>query len=153
MRIYRKTEDLAKKFEAAYPEELSARLQWWSKSLGIDRVGLLRMLGMSARQAEKRKGEDLKEILLAIAVNLIRSKPSVPLALVADPGEQPGQFADELTRALIPMSARGYGSLEVKSRLVMQAKSQAAANDGGQYCHDHDGQSNRLATHAANVRC
>lgn len=63
MRIYRQTEALAKKFEAAYPGELSARLRWWSRTLGIDRVRLLRMLGLSARQAEGRKGQDLKEIL------------------------------------------------------------------------------------------
>jgi len=63
MRIYGKTDGLAKKFDAAYPGELSARLRWWSKTLGIDRVRLLRMMGMSARQAEERKGEDIKEML------------------------------------------------------------------------------------------
>src|SRR5260370_35723326 len=63
MRIYRTTEELAKKFDADCPEELSAQLQWWAKTLGIDRVRLLRMIGMSARQAGARKGEALKEIL------------------------------------------------------------------------------------------
>ena len=63
MRIYRTTEELARKFDAAYPEELPARLLWWSTTLGIDRVRLLRMIGMPPRQAGERKGEDLKEIL------------------------------------------------------------------------------------------
>ena len=57
MRTYKKIDVLAKKFDDAYPEELSARLQWWSKALGINRVRLLRMIGMSARQAGERKGE------------------------------------------------------------------------------------------------
>jgi hypothetical protein len=63
MQIYRKTAELAKKFDAAYPEELFARLEWWAKTLGIDRIRLLRMIGMSPREAVKRKGEDLKEIV------------------------------------------------------------------------------------------
>jgi hypothetical protein len=63
MSIYRKTDKLAKRFDAVYPKELSARLRWWSKTLGIDRARLLRMIGMSARQAEERKGKDLKAIL------------------------------------------------------------------------------------------
>jgi hypothetical protein len=63
MRVYRKTDEFARKFDAAYPEELPARLQWWSKTLGIDRVRLLRMIGMSVRQATQKKDEDLKEIL------------------------------------------------------------------------------------------
>ena len=63
MRVYRKMDEFARKFDAAYPEELPARLQWWSKTLDIDRVRLLRMIGMSARQATQKKDEDLKEIL------------------------------------------------------------------------------------------
>lgn len=63
MQTYRKIDELARKFDDAYPEELCARLEWWSKTLGIDRVRLLRLIGMSARRAEERKGEDLKEIL------------------------------------------------------------------------------------------
>jgi hypothetical protein len=63
MRIYRKTEELANQFDAAYAEELSARLEWWSTTLGIDRVRLLRLIGLSARQAEKSQDTDLKAIL------------------------------------------------------------------------------------------
>jgi hypothetical protein len=63
MRIYRQTDELARKFDAAYPVELSARLQWWARTLGIDRVRLLRMIGLSAREAGERQGQDLKQIL------------------------------------------------------------------------------------------
>jgi hypothetical protein len=63
MRICKQTDELAKKFDATYPGELSARLQWWSKTLGIERVRLLRMIGMSALQAEEHKGAHLKKIL------------------------------------------------------------------------------------------
>jgi hypothetical protein len=63
MRIYRKIDALANKFDAVYPKELSARLRWWGKALGIDLVRLLRMIGMSSRQAAQKKSEDLNEIL------------------------------------------------------------------------------------------
>ena len=59
MRISSKTDELANKFDATYPGELSAQLEWWSKTLSIDRPQLLRMIGMSARQAVGRKNEDL----------------------------------------------------------------------------------------------
>jgi hypothetical protein len=63
MLVYKKTKELAEKFEAVYPPDLPARLHWWSKALGIDPVRLLRLLGMSAEQAAQHKSEDLKEIL------------------------------------------------------------------------------------------
>jgi len=63
MSIYHKIDELAKKFDAAYPDELSARLAWWCAALGIDRSRLLRLIGMSGRQATQRKSVDLKEIL------------------------------------------------------------------------------------------
>jgi hypothetical protein len=63
MLAYKKTEELAKEFDQAYPTELSARLEWWSQALGIDRVPFLRLLGMSARQASQFKSEDLKVVL------------------------------------------------------------------------------------------
>ncbi len=37
MSVYRKIAELGRKFDAAYPEGLSARLNWWSNTLGIDR--------------------------------------------------------------------------------------------------------------------
>jgi hypothetical protein len=63
MRVSSKTTDWARKIDAVYPEELSARLQWWSDVLGLDRPRLLRMIGLSARQAAERKDQDLKDIL------------------------------------------------------------------------------------------
>jgi hypothetical protein len=63
MSIYHKTDELAKRFDAAYPDELSARLLWWCAALGIDQARLLRLIGMSAPQAAQRKSVDLKEIL------------------------------------------------------------------------------------------
>ncbi len=58
-----RTENLAAKFDATYPEELSARLYWWRRTLGIDQTRLLRMIGMSADQARRKKGVELKDIL------------------------------------------------------------------------------------------
>ena len=52
-----------RELEKTYPEGLAARLQWWGEALGIDRVRLLRMIGLSARQATRRKDDDLDEIL------------------------------------------------------------------------------------------
>jgi hypothetical protein len=61
--IYKKIAASARKFEAVYPRELPARLAWWREALGIDPARLLRMLGMSPRQATRRKNDDLQEIL------------------------------------------------------------------------------------------
>jgi hypothetical protein len=63
MLSYRKSAALARKFDAAYPEELAARLQWWGKVLGLDQAQLLGLIGMSASQAAQRKGEDLQTLL------------------------------------------------------------------------------------------
>src|SRR5258708_12481 len=63
MRMSSKTTDWARKIDAVYPEELSARLQWWADVLGLDRPRLLRMIGLSRRQAAERKDQDLKDIL------------------------------------------------------------------------------------------
>jgi hypothetical protein len=61
--IYRIVERNAREFEKSYPEGLAAQLEWWREALGIDRVRLLRMIGMSARQAARRKDDDLNEIV------------------------------------------------------------------------------------------
>ena len=63
MTIYQKISRNARQFAKSYPEELSAQLEWWSQALGIDRVRLLRMIGLSAQQAAQRKDDDLKEIV------------------------------------------------------------------------------------------
>ena len=38
---------MAAEFERDYPESLSDRLEWWAHVLGIDRVRLFRLLGLS----------------------------------------------------------------------------------------------------------
>jgi hypothetical protein len=38
-------------FERDHPEPLSDRLKWWTHVLGIDRVRLFRLLGLSGREA------------------------------------------------------------------------------------------------------
>jgi hypothetical protein len=63
MDVYRKTTRLARQFEKDYPPELAQRLRWWGRALGIDRVRLLRMMGMSARQASQAKDRALQDIL------------------------------------------------------------------------------------------
>jgi hypothetical protein len=63
MSIYKKLEAQARKFEKSYPQDLPDRLEWWCNNLGVDRVRLLRVIGLSARQAERRKHDDLKETL------------------------------------------------------------------------------------------
>ncbi|HVC96780.1 MAG TPA: hypothetical protein VND64_24085 [Pirellulales bacterium] len=63
MHCYTTIERLAKEFDRVYPPELSARLGWWRHVLGIDSARFLRMLGMSAEQAARRKGEDFEGIL------------------------------------------------------------------------------------------
>jgi hypothetical protein len=61
--IYRKVARNAREFEKSYPEGLAAQLEWWRDALGLDRARLLRMIRMSARQAARRKDDDLREIV------------------------------------------------------------------------------------------
>jgi hypothetical protein len=63
MSIDRKIARNARESEKPYPEGLAARLEWWRAALGIDRVRFLRMIGMSARQAARRKDDDWNEII------------------------------------------------------------------------------------------
>jgi len=60
MTISQKSARKARQSEKPYPEGLAARLEWWREALGIDRVRFLRMIGLSARQAARRKDDDLK---------------------------------------------------------------------------------------------
>ena len=55
MPSYRKARSLASRFDQAYPEKLPDRLDWLQHFLGINRVRLLRMMGMSAAEATKEK--------------------------------------------------------------------------------------------------
>jgi hypothetical protein len=47
--LRRRTEDI----EREYPESLSDRLQWWVHVLGIDRIRLFRLLGLSGSEATR----------------------------------------------------------------------------------------------------
>ena len=47
--LRRRTED----FERDYPEPLSDRLKWWARVLGIDRIRLFRLLGLSGSEAAR----------------------------------------------------------------------------------------------------
>ena len=53
----------ARRSEKPYPEGLAPRLEWWREALGFDPVRFLRMIGLTRRQAEKRKDNDLKTIV------------------------------------------------------------------------------------------
>ncbi len=68
MDIYSKTARLANRFESVYPSELPERLRWWRTALGIDRTRLLRLIGLSARQAALARAKELKDVLEDAAV-------------------------------------------------------------------------------------
>src|SRR5438445_596381 len=55
MPTYKKARQLATQFENEYPETLPKRLAWWCRALGIDRARLLRMMGLSANEANGQK--------------------------------------------------------------------------------------------------
>jgi hypothetical protein len=63
MPTYERARELADAFEAAYPEELPQRLQWWCRVLGIDRVRFLRLMGMSTKEAKAKKSQEWQTIL------------------------------------------------------------------------------------------
>ena len=54
---------LAMKFDKAYPASLSKRLAWWCHELGIDRVHLLRMMGMSTEEAKSAQDVNWADLL------------------------------------------------------------------------------------------
>ena len=74
MSIYGKIDAAASKLEQVYPEELSERLRWWGKKLGIDRPHLLRMIGMSPQRAMHSRTKSLKTIIKnpKLAANAMR---------------------------------------------------------------------------------
>jgi hypothetical protein len=47
-------------FERDYPNSLPERLKWWSRELGIEKVRLFRLLGMSATEAKRTPWAALK---------------------------------------------------------------------------------------------
>jgi hypothetical protein len=63
MPTYKKARQLAKAFEAKYPKALADRLEWWSQVLGVNRQRFLRMMGMSADEANRQKDESWEAIL------------------------------------------------------------------------------------------
>jgi hypothetical protein len=63
MPTYKKARQLAKEFENVYPAALSDRLQWWCHVLGINRPRFLRMMGLSADEANGQKNESWEAIL------------------------------------------------------------------------------------------
>ena len=54
---------LVLKFERDYPKSLSARLKWWAHVLGIDRVRLFQLLGLSRTEAAETPQSDLPRIV------------------------------------------------------------------------------------------
>lgn len=58
-----KARQLATKFEKAYPNSLSERLEWWCHVLGINRSRLLQMMGMPVDEAKRVKGASWSDIL------------------------------------------------------------------------------------------
>jgi hypothetical protein len=63
MTAYQRLARNVREFTKSYPEGRAERLAWWGEALGIDRVRLLRMIGLSRREAERRKDDDLKAIV------------------------------------------------------------------------------------------
>lgn len=63
MPTHRKARQLATEFEKVYPEALPERLAWWCHVLGIHRARFLRMMGMSADEANTHKNESWEAIL------------------------------------------------------------------------------------------
>jgi len=57
-----KTRELATKFDEAYPETLPKRLRWWCRALGVNRLRLLRMMGLSATEATKQKDTNWSDL-------------------------------------------------------------------------------------------
>jgi hypothetical protein len=62
MPSHEKTRELATKFDEAYPETLPKRLTWWCLVLGVNRLRLLRMMGLSAAEATKQKDTNWTEL-------------------------------------------------------------------------------------------
>jgi hypothetical protein len=59
--LRQRTEDI----EREYPESLPDRLQWWVRVLDIDRIRLLRLLGLSGSEATRTPLTDLPRVVEA----------------------------------------------------------------------------------------
>ena len=56
MTAYQRLERNVREFAKPYPEGLAERLAWWGEALGIDRVRLLRMIGLSSARGGRAEG-------------------------------------------------------------------------------------------------
>ena len=56
---------LVAEFESQYPETLADRLKWWAHAVGIDRIRLLRLLGVSGGEAARTPQSALARIVEA----------------------------------------------------------------------------------------
>jgi len=63
MDSYTKLDRQFERFRKVYPRGLPERLEWWGKTIGLDRAHLLRLIGMPAEEAKKARKKPLKEIL------------------------------------------------------------------------------------------
>jgi hypothetical protein len=63
MPTYTRARQLATAFENVYPQTLPERLAWWCHVLGINRPRFLRMLGMSADEANDQQNKSWEAIL------------------------------------------------------------------------------------------
>jgi hypothetical protein len=63
MPTHQKARQLATEFENVYPKTLPERLAWWCRVLGVDRSRFLRMMGMSAHEANSQKHRSWEAIL------------------------------------------------------------------------------------------
>jgi hypothetical protein len=50
-------------FERKYPESLSDRLKWWARALGIDRIRLFMLLGLSRAEAARTTLRSLPRVV------------------------------------------------------------------------------------------
>lgn len=50
-------------FESQYPEALADRLEWWADILGLDRIRLFRLLGLSGPEAARTPRTALRQVV------------------------------------------------------------------------------------------
>lgn len=63
MPTHKKAQQLATEFENTYPKTLTERLAWWCHVLGVGRPRFLRMMGMSADEANRQRRSNWEAIL------------------------------------------------------------------------------------------
>src|SRR2546423_288558 len=63
MPTWKRVRELADRIEKVYPKTLAGRLTWFCKTLGVDRVRILRLMGMTRQQARRNQERTWAEIL------------------------------------------------------------------------------------------